>query len=385
MLARRNNATFTLLVTLAIAIGGLVMGVVLLSAGAPTALVVGTLLAAIPVAPLIGCYMWLDRYEPEPRSLLVLGLAWGAFVATSVALVLQAADLFTNGGDLTRTGVLVAPITEEAAKGLFIVLLLWFRRHELDGVLDGIVYAGMVGIGFAFTENIMYLTSTYIGDGGPTSGLEGAVQLFIVRCIFSPFAHPLFTAFIGIGIGVAVGSRSKLVQFAAPLLGYGMAVAMHAAWNANFLMVSGPAALGTYLVVMVPAFLMAVAFAVWARGREAKVLTEALSDAASRGLLDSAEIPWLVRLPGRRILRRNAERRGGVAARRAMIAYQHEAIELGYLHHRYLRGTAPADFAQIGHAHVEKMRTLRPHLIWPQPANQTAAPPPGAHVSGGSQ
>ena len=49
------------------------------------------------------------------------------------------------------------PVTEEASKGLFLLLLLWWRRAELDGILDGIVYAGMVGIGFAFVENILYL------------------------------------------------------------------------------------------------------------------------------------------------------------------------------------------------------------------------------------
>ena len=326
--------------------------------------------------------MWLDRYEPEPRSLLVLGLLWGAFVSTTAAIVLQAFDDFNAGGDLTRQGVIVAPITEEAAKGLFILLLLWFRRHELDGVLDGIVYAGMVGIGFAFTENILYLSSQYMGDldmGG--GGLESAVQLFIFRCIFSPFAHPMFTAFIGIGIGIAVGSRSAFVRFAAPLAGYVVAVVLHGAWNANFMLVEGPAAIGTYIVVMVPAFLMAVGFAIWVRGREAKVLTEALQDAAHRGLLHADEIPWLVRLQGRRILRRNAERKGGAAARRAMVAYQNEAIELGYLHHRYLRGTAPKDFAEMGQLHVQNMSVLRPHLIWPQRTDRAVAgaTPGGEH------
>lgn len=371
---RRNNATFTILVTLAIVIGGLAMAALLLGAGAPTAVVVGTLLAAIPVPPLIACYLWLDRYEPEPRSLLVLGLLWGAFVSTTAAIVLQAFDDFNSGGDLTRQGVIVAPITEEAAKGLFILLLLWFRRHELDGVLDGIVYAGMVGIGFAFTENILYLSSQYMGDG-VSGGLESAVQLFILRCIFSPFAHPLFTAFIGIGVGIAVGSRSLLVRILAPLAGYAVAVFLHGAWNANFMLSEGSVAIGTYVVVMVPAFLMVVAFALWVRGREARVLTEALTDAANRGLLNAEEIPWLVRLQGRRILRRNAEKRGGAPARRAMIAYQNEAVELGYLHHRFLRGTPPKDFAEVGQIHVQNMAALRPHLIWPQRVDQVGAQP----------
>ena len=39
--------------------------------------------------------------------------------------------------------------TEEGAKGLFVLLLLWFRRRVIDGVLDGSVYAGIVGVGSA--------------------------------------------------------------------------------------------------------------------------------------------------------------------------------------------------------------------------------------------
>ena len=51
-----------------------------------------------------------------------------------------------------------------------------------------------------------------------------------------------------------------------------------------------------------------------------------------------------------------------------MVAYQNEAVELGFLHSRYLRGVAPPDFAVIGQEHVDRMRALRPGLLWPQPA-----------------
>ena len=47
--------------------------------------------------------------------------------------------------------------------------------------------------------------------------------------------------------------------------------------------------------------------------------------------------------------RRNARDRGGPVAERAMREYQQQAIELGFLHSRYLRGTAPPDFAERGH------------------------------------
>ena len=39
---------------------------------------------------------------------------------------------------------------------MFLVGLLIFRRREFDGIVDGIVYAGLVAAGFAFTENILY-------------------------------------------------------------------------------------------------------------------------------------------------------------------------------------------------------------------------------------
>ena len=374
MQRRRSYAAFSIVVTVVMLLGAAVMSVVLLLSGAPGALVTGLVLAAIPVAPLIGVYLWLDRYEPEPRSLLVLGLGWGAFVATSGALVLQLFDslVFSNTDAFTAT--VVAPVTEEGAKGLFILLLLFFRRHELDGVLDGLVYAGMVGIGFAFTENILYLTSAYMGEDGQSGGVGGAVGLFIVRCLFGPFAHPFFTAFTGIGIGIAVTARSRPVRFAAPLLGYLVAIGAHAAWNGSLMLDDGRNAITTYVFLMVPAFLLLSGFAVWSRRREGSILTTALSDCAQRGFLDPAEIPWLARIPARRFARRYAERAGGPTARRTMVAYQNEAVELGFLHSRYLRGVPPPDFAVLGQEHVERMRALRPGLVWPQPT-RTGRPP----------
>ena len=260
--------------------------------------------------------MWLDRYEPEPRSLLVLGLGWGAFVATSVALVLQLFDSFIFENTDAFTATVVAPVTEEAAKGLFILLLLIYRRHELDGVLDGLVYAGMVGIGFAFTENILYLTSAYMGEDGQAGGLGGAVGLFIVRCVFAPFAHPFFTAFIGIGIGIAVGARSRAVRVLAPLIGYLVAVGAHAAWNGSLLLDDGRNAIATYFFLMVPAFLLLSGFAVWSRRREGAVLTAALSDCAQRGLPRPGRDPVAVADPGaplRPEVRREGRRAGRAA------------------------------------------------------------------------
>jgi RsiW-degrading membrane proteinase PrsW (M82 family) len=337
--------------------------------GAPGAIAIGVVLAALPVGPLVACYLWLDRYEPEPAGLLWFAFGWGAFVATAVALVLQGVDQYFVGTSEDWSAAIVAPLTEEFSKGLFVVLLLWFRRHELDGILDGLVYAGLVGIGFAFTENILYLAAAYIGGDelGP-GGIGAATGLFVVRGIFSPFAHPLFTACIGIGVGIAVMTRKKWLRVVAPVLGYCVAVALHASWNASAFFHGGQLFILTYLLAMVPAFLLLVGLATWARRQEAVILTRSLTDAAHRGLVGHEEVPWLVRLPARRAARAHARALGGPQAERVMREYQQEAIELGYLHHRALRGLAPRDVGSRGAAMVQRLAALRPYVVFPQPA-----------------
>jgi len=362
----RSSITFTVAIATAVVLGAGVMALVLFASGAPEAVAIGVVLSSIPFGPVIGCYLWLDRYEPEPRSLLLLGLGWGAFVATSAAIFLQAFDAFAFGPPEAIQSVLVAPVTEEAAKGFFILLLLLYRRTELDGVLDGIVYAGMVGIGFAFTENILYLTQAYVGEDGRTGGIEEAVGLFVLRGIGAPFAHPFFTAFTGIGIGVAVTSRVRWTRMWAPVIGLAFAIGAHAAWNAALLINDGRGATTTYVVLMVPAFAVMVAFAIWSRRQEGVLLATALTDCARRGFLEPSEIPWLTRIPARKAARKYAARTGGVGALDAMKSYQSEAIELAFLHHRFLRGTAPAHYEELGQAHVQRMYQLRPALIWPQ-------------------
>ncbi len=374
---RRGNVLFTVVVSILMLLGAGVMALVLVVSNAPDALAIGVILAALPVGPVIACFLWLDRYEPEPVPFLVMAFGWGALVATAAALVIQTVDQTFLRTPESLTGSVVAPITEEAAKGLFIVLLLVLRRRAVDGVLDGIVYAGLVGVGFAFTENILYLGGAYMGGNGLGSGgLGSATSLFVVRGVFSPFAHPLFTSFTGIGVGIAVLTRRPLWRFLAPVLGYVAAVLAHGLWNGSAFFAGGRLFVLTYLFAMVPAFLLLSALAVWARHREGRMLTRSLSDCASRGLLDGAEVPWLVRLPARRASRRHARAQGGPVAEKVMREYQQQAIELGFLHDRFLRGTAPADVGERGSAMVQRLHALRPYVAFPRLA-VSGVPPHG--------
>lgn len=366
--ATRDTVLFTVVVAVIAALAAIPTGLAILFAGGGPIVVVAACFALVPVGPVVAAYLWLDRYEPEPKVLLALGLAWGACVATFMALVAQEVGTIVLSLSDEAGAVVVAPLTEEFAKGLFLVLLLLWRRHEIDGVLDGIVYAGMVGVGFAFTENVLYLAVAWNGSDGAPGGLVGLTSTFVVRCLASPFAHPFFTAMIGIGIGLAIQSHSLRGRVGWPLVGYVLAVLCHAAWNTSATLAGGRAFVAAYAIVMLPAFLLAVGFALWIRGREAIVLTTALEDAAQRGFLPAASIPYVVDLRHRRAARRHAHLVGGPAAVRALRDYQQAAIELGYLHHRFLRGTAPRDFAPRGQAFVELLQHLGPAVVLPSGA-----------------
>lgn len=360
-----NTRVFTVVVSVVVALTAVPMVALLAVSGAPSTLGIAAVLAAVPVVPLVAAYLWLDRYEPEPPSLLALAMAWGAIVACFAAIMIGSANgPWAQWGEDLRI-VAAAPLIEEAAKGAFLVGLLWWRRDELDGILDGIVYAGMVGIGFAFTENILYLMAAYDGsDMATPGGAEALTQTFVVRCLASPFAHPLFTACVGIGVGLAVGQRRRITQVALASGGYVAAVALHGAWNAASVH-GGSANMMMSAVLLVPVFAALVGLALWARGSEAGVLEVALADCAKRGLIPAADVAWITDLRARSQARAFARQHGGSAGLSAMREYQQAAIELGFLHYRFLRGTPPPDFTARGQEYLDRIGRVRPTIAFP--------------------
>ena len=171
-------------------------------------IVVSALMAIIPLFIIVPTFLWVDRFEAEPARYLLFAFLWGALVSVVAAYVLNTAGLLmlmrAQWVDPMQTGAIyLAPLSEETLKGLGILLIFLARRREFDGVVDGVVYAGMIGSGFAFSENVLYLGSAYT-----EYGTEGLTSTFIVRGLMGPFAHPVFTACVGIGLGIAVTSRS---------------------------------------------------------------------------------------------------------------------------------------------------------------------------------
>jgi RsiW-degrading membrane proteinase PrsW (M82 family) len=301
------------------------------------------LFAAIPLLVVVPTFLWLDRYEAEPTGLLVLAFAWGAICAPAGALFLNtgiaiAMRLAGAEDPDVLTAVLGAPFIEEGLKGFGVLLIVLARRREFHGVIDGIVYAGLVGAGFAFSENILYLGREFV-----EYGQQGLTELFILRCIMGPFAHPLFTAFTGIGLGLAVAvMRRPWSRVLVALGGYFIAALLHGIWN---LSAATGHLIGAYVLFQVPLFLGFIALIVGLRYREGRLIRTYLSQYADAGWLSHQEVAMLSSIPARRQARAWASQQGGRPAVASMRAFQDEASDLALLRARMVQGTAERDAA----------------------------------------
>ena len=387
---RRNQGVLIgIVIAVVFAIAGLVIfGIVAKSTGAG-GFTWGLVFAFVPVIPVIALYLWLDRYEPEPTKYIVFALCWGAFIATLAAIFINTEvshRLAETGVGGDRSAVFVAPPVEEFAKGSVILLLALVRRKEFDGIIDGLVYAGMVGVGFAFTENILYygrVFNTLSEESGSDAGLRGAFALFIIRGVISPFAHPLFTSFTAIGIGVAIRHRSTVVRFLAPVVGYLAAVLAHASWNASASWAGGGGFIVAYLCLMVPLFICLVVFALVMRSREGQMIASRLYDYVRFGWLIPQDVPLIATLRGRKALRQNAKRYG-VQAETAAKAFQQNATELAYLRDKIVRQVIGPEALETEKRLLDELRARRASVPFPpMPAFAQAVPRVPPSVYGG--
>jgi RsiW-degrading membrane proteinase PrsW (M82 family) len=377
---RRNRGVLLgVLIAAVMAVCGLaIFGIVYKQTGS-TGFLWGLTFAFGPVVVIPALYLWLDRYEPEPAKTIVFAFCWGAFVATLVALFINtgAAHLMgeTRSGG-SRAAVFVAPPVEEFAKGAVIVLIALLRRKEFDGIIDGLVYAGMVGVGFAFTENILYIGRVFQAaaeEGGSEAGLRSAWYLFIIRCGFSPFAHPLFTSFTAIGIGIAVRHRSSVVRFLAPVVGYLTAVLAHALWNGGASYAGPRGFIGIYLLVMVPTFLGMLIFAIVMRSRESQMIASRLYDYIRFGWMAHEDVPLVATLRGRRVLRQYA-RRMGPEAENAAKDFQRTATELAYLRDKIVRQVIGPESLHNEKQLLDELRNRRAVVPFPPTQSQYGTP-----------
>jgi RsiW-degrading membrane proteinase PrsW (M82 family) len=173
--------------------------------------------AAALIVPVIPGLIWLwifyrtDRYEPEPKKLVMLTFALGilsiipAFIGERLgehvypylASIEAAASAplgeLSNPLPLFIGCFLIIGPCEEIAKFLAVRLFI-YRNKEFDEPLDGIIYASAAALGFASLENVFYVVDW-------THGLGIRWGMLGVRSFLALPGHVIFAATWGYALG----------------------------------------------------------------------------------------------------------------------------------------------------------------------------------------
>jgi protease PrsW len=316
------------------------------------ALALSSLLATVPLAVL----WFLDRRERETPWLFAAALLWGACIATALASPFNTAffrlvdawvaqhptimQVLGPDAAMMLAAPISAPIAEEVAKALGVMLLFWLLRAEFDNMRDGFVYGALVGLGFNWFEAALYVAQGYVEYGVAPYG----IQLGARYALFGFGGHAMFTGIFGAFLGLAVQTRRRWLRIFAPIAGLALAIAAHMFYNALplFAALAGAAAgepppghepppdigfldafaSGTLLqlTIFLP-FVAIMALVLWRSGVwERRVIREELADEVGREV-SPAEYGEIV---GDRMLRTRRIDRMHPRASSALVNAQHE-------------------------------------------------------------
>lgn len=294
--------------------------------------VIGFVASLVPLATVLLTVRFIDRWEPEPKPLLLFAFVWGAIVSIAVTMLIQPYFSLVagpaSGLDYTTFAVTVqAPVVEEFAKSLGLLLLLLFARKHFDGPVDGVVFAFTIAAGFAFTENILYFGRAIAESSDP--GTDLAV-VFFLRGVMSPFAHAIFTGTTGLIMGFAARRWHNGLSVLAFAVGLVPAMLLHSGWNSM-----GRNFLGQYLLVQVPIFLLAVLVIVLLRVAERRLTRQRLKEYAAAGWFTAAEVDMLATSAGRASALRWANSVGRGPQMKALLR---AATQLAFTRQRILSG-----------------------------------------------
>ena len=235
---------------------------------------------------------WLDRYEKEPKLLLGAAFVWGVIIAGGGAYILNTAfgiGIYaltgSEGAAEFGTTSIVAPIIEEALKGLAVFVVFLMFRNEFDSVLDGVVYGAVTAMGFAAIENVLYI----FRNGYVEGGWEGFWVLVVIRVILVGWMHPFFTAFTGIGLAIARMTPNVLVRIIAVPTGYAIAVVAHAFHNTFSGLIGGFEGLLAGTFVDYIGYTAMLVFIIWMIAYERNILKRNLHEEVAHGRISQQQ------------------------------------------------------------------------------------------------
>jgi RsiW-degrading membrane proteinase PrsW (M82 family) len=200
-----------------------------------SALLLSSILAILPLAVL-----WsIDRRERKTPWMFAAAFLWGGCIATAIAMPFNTAffrlvdawvtmnpiitELLGPDASMMLAAPISAPIAEEIAKALGVVVIFRMLRGEFDTMRDGIVYGALVGLGFNWFEAALYVAQSYVEHGIAPYGL----QLGGRYALLGFGGHALFTGIFGASLGLAAQTQRRWLRILAPVAGLALAIGGH--------------------------------------------------------------------------------------------------------------------------------------------------------------
>lgn len=158
------------------------------SFGSLTLILMGVIISFIPAGLWLGLFYRRDRYEPEPKHLVLQVFGLGALLAWAIGsrvlnLVFNVDNwLYTNWWTQLAGGILVVGFTQEFLKYVAIRASV-YGMAEFDERTDGIIYGTAAGLGYATALNIDLI----VASGGVDLG-AGAFRITITALAHASFA-----------------------------------------------------------------------------------------------------------------------------------------------------------------------------------------------------
>ena len=298
--------------------------------GGPAPTAAGLALAILPVPLVLAGVLYLDRLEPEPPMLLAATFGAGAAVAALIGFIghafgnelITTPELGPGAGQLAAASLgsaFVGALIAETLKGGILVGLLRYQRSELDGVSDGVVYAAMVGLGFALVSNLFAYVQA------ERSGLDALVSAFFQRGLLTPLWDPLFSAMIGLGVAYAAMHPWRRGRWAI-LAGWVLAVLLHTLWDDSVHRGAGWETC-VYLIMILALTVLLVAM-VRDRRRIVGLIKHCLTPFENPAVITGDDVTMLADLRMRRLARQWARLHCGLRGGETMARYQLTATEL---------------------------------------------------------
>jgi RsiW-degrading membrane proteinase PrsW (M82 family) len=334
----------------------------------PGAWLLSVLLLAATAIPAGLIIYRFDQFEPEPASLIAVALLWGGIVALTFAAITNSYSLSFLQHVLSSTTVdswgaaIVAPINEELYKGAGLVMIYLMARTEFDGLMDGLIYGAMIGLGFQVVENMQYFVHAAAESGAGQLG--AVVSTYFLRVVIAGlYSHILFSGLMGFGFAYAVTKpdvpRPRRLGVAAFFVL--LAWAAHFVWNSPWLeSFTGLGAESFVLALAVkglPFLFFLAILALVARRREQQAFARLVAVEVGSDVLSEEEFRILQSGRRRRAARRQIRRSKGPGAQLLLKRLQREQMNLALFHTKIRESDHPALEAQR-----DKIRELRAKL-----------------------